>query len=92
MFSTVLLLSIQQTAKAGPEPPALSAAQAQRFSRDLVQTDSQDFFRQGKKRIEREVQILQRRRQPANTPLLNINKIPTEKDGLPGNSHSSLSE
>lgn len=75
-----LLLSMQSSATAG-HSPSPGAAQIRQFSRDLIETDSIDFFRIGKKRIEREAQILQRRRQSSTKPLLNINEVPIQEDG-----------
>lgn len=78
-----------QTAATVQGTPVISTAQAQRFSRDLVQTDSQDFFRRGKEGIEREIQVLQRRHLPSSKPLLNINVVPAKKSSLAGDSQSN---
>jgi hypothetical protein len=69
IFSTVLLAghTTSQTLAQVPITPA----QAQHLSRDLIPTDSQDFFRQGRNNLEREIQALQTRLAPE--PLLKIN-------------------
>ena len=84
---SVVLLGIQTFAGAVQGAP-ISGTPTQQFSRDLVQTDSQDFFRQGNARIEREIQVLQRRRLPVSGPLLKINVVPVE-DRLPSNTQSN---
>ena len=84
----VALLGIQFSARTVQASP-IGATQAQRFSRDLTQTDSQDFFRRGNERIDREIQVLQRRRLPESKPLLKVNVVPVEKDSLPSNSQSN---
>ncbi len=83
VLSTVGLLS-QQTSAASQESP-LTPAQANQFSRDLVpSTPSQDFFRQGQQRIEREIQLLLQRRNASSEELLRINvNSQAELDRLP---------
>jgi hypothetical protein len=75
IFSTVLLAG-HTTSQALAQVP-ITSAQAQHLSRDLIPTDSQDFFRQGRNNLEREIQALQTR--PAPEPLLKINLNPQTK-------------
>lgn len=91
VLSAALLLAGQTNANAGHESPRLSPAQAQRLSRDLVQFNSQDFFRKGNNSIDREIQILRQRQFSPTEPVLKINSVPqTEKDRLPSNSPNVL--
>ena len=50
----------------------LTSSQLQRFSRDLVPSNSQDFFRQGREQLEREIQRLDRQTLNSNEQLLKI--------------------
>lgn len=72
LLSTIALLGEQTSAFAGQE--RLTPAQINRLSRDLLPTTpSQDFFQQGRQRIEREL-FLNRRENAASTePPLKIN-------------------
>ncbi len=83
LFSSVLLLGEQQSATAKPNSP-LTPSQAQQLSRDLIPSQSQEFFRQGQVRIEREIQILTQRSLFFRGNFLQINIDPKgELDRLP---------
>ncbi len=83
VFSLALLLGGQSSAFARPDSPPLNPAQAQQLSRDLTRSSSQDFFLQGQERLEREIQILTKRRAAANKPLLKVYDVPpAQKDNL----------
>ncbi|MCC5603096.1 hypothetical protein [Nostoc favosum] len=79
VVSTAFLLVIQTSANAEQPLPSLTPAQAQHLSRDLVPYNSQDFFRQGKNSIEREIQILRQRQLRSIKPVLKINSLPQIK-------------
>ncbi len=76
VVSTVFLLAVQTSANAEQAFPNLTQAQAQHLSRDLVPHNSQDFFRQGKDSIEREIQILRQRQVRSIEPVLKIDLLP----------------
>ncbi|MEH2195592.1 MAG: hypothetical protein V7K98_23535 [Nostoc sp.] len=75
VLSTAFLLAVQTLANAQQSVPSLTPAQAQSLSRDLVPYNSQDFFRQGKDSIEREIQILRQRQLPSLKPVLKIDSV-----------------
>ena len=75
VLSTAFLLAIQTSANAEQPLPSMTPAQAQHLSRDLVPYNSQDFFRQGKNSIEREIQILRQRQLRSIKPVLKINSL-----------------
>ena len=79
VVSTVFLLAIQTTANAEQPLPSLTLAQAQHLSRDLVPYNSQEFFRQGKNSMEREIQILRKRQLRSIKPVLKIDSLPQIK-------------
>lgn len=79
MLSTAFFLAVQTSANAEPPLPRLTPAQAQHLSRDLVPYNSQEFFRQGKNSIEREIQILKLRQLRPIKPVLKINSLPQIK-------------
>jgi hypothetical protein len=79
VVSTAFLLAIQTSADAEQPLPSLTPAQAQHLSRDLVPYNSQDFFRQGKDSIEREIQILRQRQLRSIKPVLKIDSVPQIK-------------
>lgn len=77
-LSTALLLSVQISVNAGEALPSLTSIKAQQLSRDLIQPNSQDFFRQGKVILDREIEILQQRRSTStNPPLKIIDEVPS---------------
>ena len=83
VLSAAWLLSNQTFAAANPESP-LTPAQAQRLSRDLVPSNSQDFFRQGQLRLQREIQRLTPRQNASTESPLKIKVNPqAELDRLP---------
>lgn len=47
-------------------------AQIQRLSRDLNRSNAEDFFRQGQEKLEREVQLLNRKRNLLTDELLKV--------------------
>ncbi|QKQ77252.1 hypothetical protein [Nostoc sp. TCL240-02] len=75
LISTAFLLAVQSSANAEQPLPSLTPAQAQSLSRDLVPYNSQDFFRQGKDSIEREIQILRQRQLRSIKPVLKIESV-----------------
>ena len=79
VVSTAFLLAVQTSANAEQAVPSLTPRQAQHLSRDLVPYNSQDFFRQGKDSIEREIQILNQRQQRPIKPILKIDSVPQSK-------------
>ncbi|WP_335200881.1 hypothetical protein [Nostoc sp.] len=79
VLSTAFLLAIQSSANAEQAVPSLTTRQAQHLSRDLVPYNSQEFFRQGKYSIEREIQILNQRQQHPIKPILKIDSVPQIK-------------
>jgi hypothetical protein len=79
VVSTAFLLAIQTSANAEQALPRLTPAQTQNLSRDLVPYNSQDFFRQGKDSIEREIQILRQRQLRSIKPVLKIDSLPETK-------------
>ncbi|MEH1949370.1 MAG: hypothetical protein V7K77_20795 [Nostoc sp.] len=79
VLSTAFLLAVQTSANAERAVPSLTPRQAQHFSRDLVPYNSQEFFRQGKDSIEREIQILNQRQQRPIKPILKIDSVPQSK-------------
>jgi hypothetical protein len=72
----------QSPAYALQETPRLTATQIQNFSRDLVPRNSQDFFNEGQELIEREIQILQERRDSSKKPILKVNPQPEIEEEL----------
>jgi len=72
VVSTAFFLAVQTSANAEQAFPRLTPVQAQHLSRDLVPHSSQDFFRQGKDSIEREIQILRQRQLSSTQPILKI--------------------
>ncbi len=83
LLSTAFLLAIQTSANAQQAVPSLTPRQAQHLSRDLVPYNSQDFFRQGKYSIEREIQILRQGQQRPIKPVLKIDSVPQIKKPNP---------
>ncbi|MEH1836312.1 MAG: hypothetical protein V7L29_30735 [Nostoc sp.] len=79
MVSTAFFLAVQTSANAEQPFPSLTPAQAQHLSRDLVPYNSQDFFRQGKDSIEREIKILSQRQLRSIKPVLKIDLVPPIK-------------
>ncbi|MEH2234690.1 hypothetical protein [Nostoc sp.] len=79
LVSTAFLLAVQTSANAQQAFPSLTPTQAQHLSRDLVPYNSQDFFRQGKDSIEREIQILRQRQLSSIKPVLKIDLVPQIK-------------
>ncbi|MBN3906885.1 MAG: hypothetical protein HWQ35_10100 [Nostoc sp. NMS1] len=75
LVSTAFLLAVETSANAEQPLPSLTPAQAQSLSRDLVPYNSQDFFRQGKDSIEREIQILRQRQLRSIKPVLKIDSV-----------------
>jgi hypothetical protein len=75
LISAAFLLAVQTSANAEQPLPSLTPAQAQSLSRDLVPYNSQDFFRQGKDSIEREIQILRQRQLRSIKPVLKIESV-----------------
>ncbi|MEH2252747.1 hypothetical protein [Nostoc sp.] len=76
VVSTAFLLAVQTSANAEQPFTSLTPAQAQHLSRDLVPYNSQDFFRQGKDSIEREIQILSQRQLRSTKPVFKIDLVP----------------
>ncbi|MDZ8109553.1 MAG: hypothetical protein RM338_28560 [Nostoc sp. DedQUE12a] len=79
VFSAAFLLAAETSAKAQQTIPTLTPRQTQNLSRDLVQSSSQDFFRQGNNALEREIQLLTDRQVSSNKPILKIDWIQIQK-------------
>ncbi|MBG1245211.1 hypothetical protein [Nostoc sp. NZL] len=79
VVSTAFFLAVQTAVNAEQPLPSLTPAQAQHLSRDLIPYNSQDFFRQGKNSIEREIQILRQRQVRPIKPVLKIDSVPQKK-------------
>jgi hypothetical protein len=83
VFLLAWVVGTQNMAMANQEL-VLTPAQAQHFSRDLVPSNSQDFFQQGRERLERETQRLTQRQDELKKPPLTINFNPQgEVERLP---------
>jgi len=68
-----------------PSIDRLTPLQRQQFSRDLVPSSAQDFFRTGQANLEQEIRLLIRQRSP-NEPLLKVNQalqVQPEPNGEP---------
>ncbi len=74
-IATVLMLLGTDTtmAQSPPSIDRLTPLQRQQFSRDLVPSSAQDFFRTGQANLEQEIRLLTRQRSPKK-PLLNVNQ------------------
>ncbi|GAA6615738.1 hypothetical protein [Scytonema sp. NUACC26] len=72
----------QSSAYAIQDTPRLTPTQIQRFSRDLVPYNSQDFFNEGQELIEREIQILKERQNSSKEPILKVNPQPQIEEEL----------
>lgn len=59
-------------AQSAPNPPRLNSSQLQSISRDLFRFDSQDFFRQGQVKLEKEIEQLTQRRQLLSEGILKV--------------------
>ncbi|MEH2457658.1 hypothetical protein [Nostoc sp.] len=79
VVSTAFLLAVQISANAQQAFPSMTPTQAQHLSRDLVPYNSQDFFRQGKDSIEREIKILRQSQLRSMKPVLKIDSVPQIK-------------
>jgi hypothetical protein len=55
-----------------PQVARLTPLQRQQFSRDLVPSNAQDFFKAGQITLEQEVRLLTRPRSPLNENLLKV--------------------
>ncbi len=71
VISTAGLFGQPSSAWANSESP-LTPAQAQRLSRDLIPSPSQNFFQEGQERLEREIVILLQRQRSEGQPILKI--------------------
>ncbi len=91
LLSTAILLVGQTNANAEQQFSALTPAKTQNLSRDLVPFGSQDFFRQGKDSIDREIQLLRQRQAPSTEPVLKINLVPQVKKDCPSSNNSGVS-
>ncbi|MEH2413362.1 hypothetical protein [Nostoc sp.] len=79
VVSTAFFLAVQISANAEQAFPNMTPIQAQHLSRDLVPYNSQEFFRQGKDSIEREIQILRQSQLRSMKPVLKIDSVPQIK-------------
>jgi hypothetical protein len=72
--STIALM-VAGTAMAQSVPPLnrLTPLQRQQFSRDLVPSSAQDFFRAGQANLEQEIRLLTRQRS-STKPLLKVDQ------------------
>jgi len=71
VISTAGLFGQPTSASASSESP-LTPAQAQRLSRDLVPSRSQNFFQEGQERLEREILLLRQRQRSEQEPILKV--------------------
>ncbi len=76
LLSTAGLLSQQKAAIAGQKLTALTPAQAEHLYRDLVPSRSQEFFNEGRKRLEREIHFLYQSHISGNEPILKVKEVP----------------
>jgi hypothetical protein len=76
LLSTVGSLGQQSSASANSIESPLTPAQANRLSRDLVPSRSQEFFQQGRDEIDRQIRILQqhKRQNASGRPVLQLNQ------------------
>lgn len=65
-----------------PQVPRLTPAQLQRFSRDLVPSSSEEFFRQGRETLEQEVQRLRQPHRFSSDQILKISQDVTIQHDL----------
>jgi len=79
VFSTAFFLAAETSANAQQTIPTFTPRQAQNLSRDLVQSSSQDFFKQGNNAFEREIQLLRDRQVSSNKPILKIDLMQIQK-------------
>lgn len=79
VFSTAFFMAAETSANAQQTIPTLTPRQAQNLSRDLLQSSSQDFFRQGNNAFEREIQLLRERPLSSNKPILKIELMQIQK-------------
>lgn len=83
--ATVLLLAglLAQQSSANSQS-SLTPAQSARIARDLVPSQSQEFFRQGQEKLEREIQHLRQQQTASPESPLKVNVNPqTELERLP---------
>lgn len=76
---TSLISGIAASVAQAAPPPNSPSPQAGRFARDLTISRSQEFFREGNVRLEREIQILQRRPQQ-QTPILKVDAAVEDRE------------
>ncbi|KAF3888067.1 MULTISPECIES: hypothetical protein [Nostocales] len=82
LYLVPFVLVGQTSAYAVQVNPPLTSTEIQRFSRDLVPFNSQDFFNKGQDLIEREIQILRQRQSSPNEPVLKVNPQPQVEEKL----------
>ncbi|MUG94544.1 hypothetical protein F7734_20055 [Scytonema sp. UIC 10036] len=82
LYLVPFVLAGQTSAYAVQVNPRLTPTQIQRFSRDLVPYNSQDFFNKGQDLIEREIQILRKRQTSPKEPVLKVNPQPQIEEKL----------
>lgn len=68
--ATLLALSVMSVASL----PASAIEVPQRVINGLYRTSAEDFFREGHRRFEREIQILQQRRLASEQPILDVSE------------------
>jgi hypothetical protein len=83
VLTSVSALSLQSPVAAQPQKPSLTPQQTQNFFNDLFSSSSQDFFRQGREKLEREIEILTQRRLFLQEPVLNVDALPKGEDFSP---------
>lgn len=76
-YSIAIIVSLAVSLVIAPAAKAdgiagLTSSQLQRFSRDLIPSNSQDFFRQGRAQLEQEVQRLDRQTLNPDERLLKV--------------------
>ncbi len=75
-------LLLSQTALANPQP-RLMPSDLQRLSRDLIPSSSEDFFRAGQVKLEREVQRLTEPRSLSEKVLIINPSIQKQQEAIP---------
>lgn len=90
VLTSVSSLSLQSPVAAQPQKPSLTPQQTQTFFNDLFPSSSQDFFRQGREKLEREIEILTQRRLFLKEPVLNVDDVPQVQDFSPSSEMKPL--
>lgn len=68
----IAILAITTPAAMAADIGQLNSFKLQQLGRDLVRSPSEDFFQQGQRQLEREIQLLNRRQQFLDEQLLKV--------------------